>query len=674
MRKLFTGKLKFLISLTLAIALFPTIPVISASAEEPLMVSTVINPEKAVSIVLSDEVTASGISARGIEKCQVGAFTNGSDAFGMDNGLILTTGYAGNIAGVTKKGSDGISKEKQKDKDLRRITQQSLYDICSLEFVVDNSSKNKSYLTFDYAFASSSFNQVKQFHDCFGLFVDYNLDGKYDENIAKLPDGQEVSVQNLINGNYYTGSGDDTYVNSFNGVSNVFTARTSKPVNGKVGLKLVIGDSFSNLYNSAIFIKGKSISIGKQIEPPVISGDNHPKGVLDSEFQDKETTCTYQWYLADSDGASGTPLEGETSDKLNVTESMVGKYAYLVVTGTGEYTGTATSNYILIEDIPWVQEKFSYYTTFHYTEPYRLTTFGKGEGLTAYYYVTDKAIAPTPDEMLKMGTAVECRISKVINGVTYSGADCPDKILTKDIGNHIYVMFAKQGDKEIICSGVKDRQLLALFKNAKSLGLSEMEVNACNSIVGLYEKMLKLPDEDMGENTAGIDLDNSSIKDYKGVSLSEDFSKDIKLTFSRTFGWKITGTVPFATENYGVVLYNCNKNNLADMGYSRQNLPLGEELLKIEGLEVYSLKDNNLKINGTEFTVFNNEVTPTEMDTDFLFALWYMDSEGNLHMERTCYKNVLDSGRGQAELSQPDEKEVLVAMENVFWAVKTLCS
>ena len=81
---------------------------------------------------------------------------------------------------------------------------------------------------------------------------------------------------------------------------------------------------------------------------------------------------------------------------------MVGKYAYLVVTGTGDYSGTGISNYVEIVDLPLNQQRFSYYTNFHYDEPYNLTCYGKGENLDMYYIITEDSEKPAPKEMITM--------------------------------------------------------------------------------------------------------------------------------------------------------------------------------------------------------------------------------------------------------------------------------
>lgn len=668
----FRNKIKTVTSLCLATL---CLPIISVGATENFTVNKVTDKGKIVSSILSDSMKATNISVKGNQKGQIGTFENGKNHIGIKEGLVISTGYAKSILKSNKKGSDKIHLLPQKDNDLKKMSQYLLYDVASVEFTLTNNQQYSTVLSFNYSFGSAEFDQKYIYNDCFGLFVDYNNDGIYDENIAKLPNGKNTSIMNIKDGKYFTGSASNTYKDSFNGISNVFTAQTSKkiPKGGKIRLKLALADCSDNIYNSAVFIEGKSVNLGKQIENPIIDGLNMPNGTLTPKFQDAKTTCTYQWYIADEKGKEGKPIPSETNSTLNVTKDMVGKYIYLVVTGTGDYSGTGISNYVEIVDLPLVQSRFSYYTSFHYDEPYSLTCYGKGKDLDMYYIITDSEKAPTPKEMIDKGTKVKCNKTFTNNGATYSGYMIDNKLYLENLKDHIYVMFAKEEVDEINHSGIKDRQLYPMFCNAKKLGFTEKEINVCNKIVKLFDTISQKANANNISETKCTKLSNPLGQSNYKITLCESLTENVCLGCSDKLLFNIQGCIEKQCTDYGYAVYNCNKGDLKNLGYNRNNIPCGEDLLKLNGVEIYSLKDNNSSNNNIN-VLYSDGLKANTMNTDFIFAFWYKDNESNIVMEKSYYKNSYEMALAEISQKNGENKEILQSYLDVYNALEDLCN
>lgn len=663
----FRNKCKAVVSIGMAAL---CLPIISVGAKESFTVTKVSDKEKIVSSVLSDGMNVSNIKVKGNLSGQIGAFKNGKGNVGIDEGLVLSTGYVSSILESSKRGSDEVHFYSQTDKDLTKMTNFSMYDLASVEFTLTNNENYDTVLAFNYSFGSAEFDQPDIYNDCFGLFVDYNNDGIYDENIAKLPNGKNTSIMNIKYGKYFTGSASEAYKDSFNGMSNVFTAQTSKqiPKGGKVKLKLAIADCSDAIYNSAVFIEGKSINLGKKIENPIISGVNMPNGTLSPTFKDTATTCTYQWYIADEKGKEGTPLPNETGKTLKVTKDMVGKYAYLVVTGTGDYSGTGISNYVEIVDLPLNQQRFSYYTNFHYDEPYNLTCYGKGENLDMYYIITEDSEKPTPKEMMTNGTKVKCNKTTTQNGYKYSGGEISGDLYIKNLKSHIYVMFAREESDKIVHSGIKDRQLYPMFCNAENLDFNSKEINVCNKIVKLYDTMFKknvAPSENVGNK-----IDNPLNSNVKNIVLCENLTENVCLKCSDCLSFNVEGCIEKTCKDYGYVVYNCNNGDLKDLGYNRSNIPCGKDLLKLKGVEVYSL--NNITDTEKMSVCYNNGLKANTMNTDYIFAFWYIDETGNMVMEKSYYANFYELALQEIE-TKAEDNDVLKAYVELYNALDELC-
>lgn len=153
------------------------------------------NGEELVNYILGNGITASNISYTG--DVLQGANFSGADFLPFTDGIILSTGDASSVFQSADNFANG-SFNGAGDNDLTGIYQSSgftgvTHDAVSLQFTITPTS-NK--LSFRYIFASEEYDQQAQFNDVFALYVN----GK---NIALLPNGNTVSIQNTVNNDSY---------------------------------------------------------------------------------------------------------------------------------------------------------------------------------------------------------------------------------------------------------------------------------------------------------------------------------------------------------------------------------------------------------------------------------------------------------------------------------------
>ena len=208
--------------------------------------------------------------------CASGTFTAQNPEFGIESGIILTTGQADNAEGPNNSGSQGTSNPgfDVDDPELSYLaglngSSTNTNDICILEFDVYAGTDE---LSFDYVFGSEEYEEFvgSSFNDVFGFFIsgpgvtpDPGL-GVY-KNIAVLEQTSPpipVSI-NSVNQNSSANpvTGQTVYFNNSGGVSTeydgftaVLTAKTNVIPCNTYHLKLAIADTGDNAYDSGVFL------------------------------------------------------------------------------------------------------------------------------------------------------------------------------------------------------------------------------------------------------------------------------------------------------------------------------------------------------------------------------------------------------------------------------------
>lgn len=219
-----------------------------------------------------------------------GAFS-GETNVGVANGLIMTTGDAGDAAGpnnFSRTGSNNFSSET--DEDLAALIPGfEIINACIIEF--DFVPKSDT-LTFNYVFGSEEYSEFvdKDFNDVFGFFVSGpGISGSFNNNavnIAVVPDTEiPVSIQTINNGpadygepmgpctncEYFVFNGDgecffneescndETFI-QYDGFTTVITAGIPIQPCEEYHIKLAIADSGDSGLDSGVFLQGQSFS------------------------------------------------------------------------------------------------------------------------------------------------------------------------------------------------------------------------------------------------------------------------------------------------------------------------------------------------------------------------------------------------------------------------------
>ena len=205
----------------------------------------------------------------------IGYFMGNIGDSGFDEGFVMTSGEAVIAQGPDVSTSSGNSNSGGSDPDLAAlIPGYSIYDAAVLEFDFIPASDT---LLFEYIFGSEEFPEFANlgYNDAFGFFLSGpGISGPYSNNavnIALLPDGTPVTIDNLYNsGVYYVGSpsgsgGEGLAYNNtieYDGASIPLTAMAIVQSCETYHIKLAIGDAGDGSWDSGVFFKAGSFTSG----------------------------------------------------------------------------------------------------------------------------------------------------------------------------------------------------------------------------------------------------------------------------------------------------------------------------------------------------------------------------------------------------------------------------
>jgi len=213
-------------------------------------------------------VTISNVSYTGAEGAS-GYFTGGTAAgLGFNSGIVLTSGAVANLSGTTNT-DDGISTNNHLAGNifLTTLSGQTTYDatVLSFDFV---SAGDAVY--FNYVFGSDEYNEyVDEYNDVFAFIFD-------DTNIAVLPDGTPVSINNINNGDhptYYNDNDNDDNNGAFAFEYDGFTKKLMASVTGLTAgntysIALAIADGKDHALDSGVFLQAGSFSDTPTVPEP----------------------------------------------------------------------------------------------------------------------------------------------------------------------------------------------------------------------------------------------------------------------------------------------------------------------------------------------------------------------------------------------------------------------
>ena len=222
-----------------------------------LSISKKYTPSGIVNQVLKGKgVEISNVVFRGASNA-IGTFTAENTNLGIREGIILSSGSIYNAIGPNK------SEDRSTDfaKPGFGLLGSTTFDAAILEF--DFTPQGDS-IEFQYVFASEEYPEYvnKEFNDIFGFFISGpGISGV--QNIALLPDGNTVTINNVNqykNSSYYISNTTGSTI-EYDGFTRVLTAKAVVQCGKTYHLILAVADVQDYVYDSAIFLSAKSLSV-----------------------------------------------------------------------------------------------------------------------------------------------------------------------------------------------------------------------------------------------------------------------------------------------------------------------------------------------------------------------------------------------------------------------------
>jgi gliding motility-associated-like protein len=238
---------------------------------------------------------------------------NGSN-IGLTNGILLTTGKVSNSMGQNNSDSKTEcwdSNGSFNDPQLSSIEPQANYDGCVLEFDIKPIC---SVMQVKFVFGSEEYPEFVNggFNDAFGFFIwgPNPLGGSYNGyNVARLPNGTQVSIDNINNGTSNTGPcvNCGSYVDNSGGATVQYDGFT-QPIVASINVspcsnyhfKIAIADAGDCQYDSGVFLEQGGISCPVSQVPTVASNTTAAmcdlnNGSASAVVNNYTGTATYVW-------------------------------------------------------------------------------------------------------------------------------------------------------------------------------------------------------------------------------------------------------------------------------------------------------------------------------------------------------------------------------------------
>ncbi|MCZ4408291.1 choice-of-anchor L domain-containing protein [Cryomorphaceae bacterium 1068] len=233
---------------------------------------------------------------------QIGTFSNGWEAIGISDGIIIATGQATIAEGPNDLPTayEAIEEDDEltEDVDLAELMGASaeINDAAVLEFDFVASGDT---LRFSYVFASEEYNEhtCSPYNDAFGFFISgpgITGDGTFTNNainVAKIPERDVPVAINTVNrgipgtygsmaicngadinwqenSQYFVDNESNTSLNTtqFDGFTTVFTVEVPVECGGTYHIKMAIADAVDGKNDSAVFIKSGSFASQAPLE------------------------------------------------------------------------------------------------------------------------------------------------------------------------------------------------------------------------------------------------------------------------------------------------------------------------------------------------------------------------------------------------------------------------
>ena len=317
-------------------------------------------------------VTASNITFNGAPGDQVnlqfGYFQSNGSYVGMGTGLVLSTG---DVVGVDFFGDStyfgtsttiNVTNPQSGDPDLMLIASGTINDQAVLEF---DFIPAESLLFLDFIFGSEEYPEyVNSFNDAFGMFLSGpGISGSYSSpsgfpdgsmNIATIPGGTTVSIDNVNNGNgdCFTGGpmgpcmNCDYYQDNCDIENEALDGQTiglsasAEVVPGELyHIKIAIGDALDASFDSAVLLESNSFrtaggTVGLTEAILAEEGFIYPNpssGVIYLAFPDEKVVT----HIEVIDVMGRIVFRAQSNDVLDLSQLETGTYSVKVYDSTG---------------------------------------------------------------------------------------------------------------------------------------------------------------------------------------------------------------------------------------------------------------------------------------------------------------------------------------------------
>jgi len=231
-------------------------------------------------VLLGSGVTVSNISYNGAP-IAIGSFTANGTNLGLSSGVVLTTGT------IAAGGSGPQGPNNQENSGLDNnyggygllsnlISGIQTFNAAVLEFDFVPYSDT---VRFRYVFGSEEYLEYvgSDYNDVFAFFISGpGISGL--QNIAKLPNGQTVAINNVhsatsntfgtfpaLNAQYYVNNAGGSTI-QYDGFTKVLTAESKVQCGQTYHLIIALGDAGDGIYDSGIFLEANSLSSNTPVE------------------------------------------------------------------------------------------------------------------------------------------------------------------------------------------------------------------------------------------------------------------------------------------------------------------------------------------------------------------------------------------------------------------------
>ncbi len=225
-------------------------------------------------VLLGQGVTVSNINYSG-SGMAIGQFTAGGTNLGLASGIVMTTGTISNTGagphGPNNQPDAGMDNGAGGYSPLNGIAGATTFNAAVLEF---DFVPYSDFVEFRYVFGSEEYLEYVNtgFNDAFAFFISGPGIPGGQQNIARLPNTQPVTIDNVhsagtnINGVSFGAANGGFYVNNnggatiqYDGFTTVLTASSNVQCGETYHLIIAIADAGDAIYDSGIFLEANSL-------------------------------------------------------------------------------------------------------------------------------------------------------------------------------------------------------------------------------------------------------------------------------------------------------------------------------------------------------------------------------------------------------------------------------